>query len=219
MKLAFAAGVSVTVGSAVFNAVVIPLLCVLAVRIWGVNGNPVKSFEVSKVALRRDGLWLLASECVLIAMMLLFDIFQWWMGAVLIIVYLGYLMHMLKSCGQDGEDDYDYKSLDNSSVFGALIKLDFNRVFFNDRPLTRGSAWVNLFLATVVISIACHFLSIAVVGISEGLSIPVYVSALIFAAAATSVPDTFPECEKMHSKVSMMMLSLMPLAATRLILQ
>ena len=117
----FAAGISVTVGSAVFNAVVIPLVCILAVRIWGVDGNPVKSFEVSKVALRRDGFWLLASELVLVALLMSFDVFQWWMGAVLIIVYLGYLIHMLKSCGQDGEDDYEYESLESGSAIEALV--------------------------------------------------------------------------------------------------
>ncbi len=187
----FAAGISVTVGSAVFNAIVIPLSCILVVRIWGVKGTSVKSFEVSKVALKRDGFWLLVGELVLIAMLVSFDLFQWWMGAVLLIVYLGYLMHLLKSCGHDGEDDYEYESLESENIFHALAKFDFNKVLFNDKPLSKWSASVNLFFATVVIALACHFLSIAVVGIADGLDIPVYMSALIFAAAATSVPDTF----------------------------
>ena len=187
----FAAGVSVTVGSAVFNAIVIPLSCILAVRIWGVKGKSVKSFEISKTALKRDGFWLLLGELVLIALLMSFDLFQWWMGAILLIVYLGYLIHMLKSCDHDGEEDYEYESLESNSIFHALVKFDFNKIFFGDRPLTIFSAWTNLFFATVVITIACHFLSIAVVGIAEGLNIPVYMSALIFAAAATSVPDTF----------------------------
>ena len=187
----FASGISVTVGSAVFNAIVIPLVCILAVRFWGVSGVKVKSFTVSKVALRRDGFWLLVCELVLIAMLMSFDVFEWWMGAVLIIAYLGYLMHMLKSCGQDGEDDYEYESLESSNKLSALLKFDFNKVFFNDKPLTKVTAWFNLTLAVIVIAIACHYLSMAVEGIAVGFGIPVYMSALIFAAAATSVPDTF----------------------------
>ncbi|WP_419534574.1 sodium:calcium antiporter [Endozoicomonas sp.] len=187
----FAAGVSVTVGSAVFNAIVIPLTCILAVRFYGVRGQSVKSFTISKTALKRDGFWLLLGEVVLIFMLIKFNLFHWWMGAALIIVYLGYLVHMLKSGSHDGEDDYEFESLESSNILAALIKFDFNKVFFNDKPLSKFSAWINLFFATLIIAIACHFLSLSVVGIADGLNIPVYLSALVFAAAATSVPDTF----------------------------
>lgn len=190
-EASFAAGVSVTVGSAVFNAVVIPLCCILAVRYLGSNGEKIKEFTISKIALRRDGMWLLLAEAVLIFFLAQFKLFEWWMGGALLLVYGGYLIHMFKSVSNDGEDDYEYESLESGSVLSAILKFDFNRLLWGDRPVTAVSASVNLALSVVVITVACHFLSESVIDIAKGLDIPLYLSALVIGAAATSVPDTF----------------------------
>ena len=194
----FAAGISITVGSAIFNAVVIPLCCILAVRFEG-NGKKIKEFTISKTALRRDGLWLLLSQCILIYFLWKFTLFEWWMGRALLAAYGGYLLHMLKSYNSCNGDNYEYESLESRSVLTAILTFDFNRLLWQDRPLTTKSAATNLSLAVIVIAIACDFLSRAVVDIAQGLQIPVYSSALVIGAAATSVPDTF-EHERCHER-------------------
>ena len=72
----------------------------------------------------------------------------------------------------------------------ALITLDFNALLFGDRPLSNGRAWTVLGLSVVVISVACYALTWAVVVVADQLGVPLYFSAVVLAAAATSVPDT-----------------------------
>ena len=184
----FAAGISVTVGSAIVNAVVIPLLCLLAVRWRGIDGRAITCFTISKKALRRDGLWLLLSQLVLLFLLITRQQFAWWAGALLLVVYGGYLLHLLRGSSAT-VDSYEFTPLGSSSFFAALVQIDLNRLLFADRPLTARSAWINLLLTTAVIGVACHFLSVAVVSIATELGISVTLSALLFAAAATSVPD------------------------------
>jgi cation:H+ antiporter len=70
------------------------------------------------------------------------------------------------------------------------LTFDFNNLLFGGRDFTTSSAWVVLSLSTIVIAIACYGLSEAVMLSADALNVPAYFTALIFAAAATSVPDT-----------------------------
>ena len=72
--------------------------------------------------------------------------------------------------------------------------LNFNSHLYGGRELEgdddNGRAWILLSLATMVIGVACGGVVFAVEGAAHQLDIPIYFTAVILAAAATSVPDT-----------------------------
>jgi len=197
----FSAGVATTAGSAIFNSVVIPLLCILAVRYYGVRQKDgtlkkMSFIEIDKSSLRRDIFFLIAAEMVLIYF--LGDTKLTWVAGLSLVafyfVYLGYLLYSNRGGsvssvdeGEDDEDDEDDEEL--PSKLKSLITFQFNNLLFGGRALNKKTAWVNLSLSVIVIAVACHLLAESVMWSSEALSIPAYFTAIIFAAAATSVPD------------------------------
>ena len=197
----FAAGVATTAGSAIFNSVLIPALCILAVRYRGVlrEGDSVRkkifSIRVTKKSILRDGFFLLMAEAALI-WFLGYHIMTWWMGALMLAIYGLYFLFLARGFGgnsdepqeasQEAEDEADAPP----AKWKALLTLDFNQFFFGGRAYSTGSAWIVLSAATTVIGIACWQLADAVMVSAEALGVPAYFTALVFAAAATSVPDT-----------------------------
>ncbi len=203
-KDGFAAGIATTAGSAIFNAVVIPALCIFAVRYRGVvkmgpNGpirEKVKEIFVSKRSILRDGFFLLMAEGVLI-LFLGNNKMTWWMGAVMLGVYGIYFIFLARGFGDsdDEEADDDEEEEEESgdgapSFLKSQLTFDINNKQLAGRKYTTGSAWTVLSLATIIIAIACYGLAVAVINSAEALGVPAYFTALVFAAAATSVPDT-----------------------------
>nr|VFJ92754.1 MAG: cation:H+ antiporter [Candidatus Kentron sp. LFY] len=203
----FAASVATTAGSAIFNAVVIPALCIFAVRYKGVlvpagdvtagRRQRITRIEITKSSLLRDGAFLLIAEAALI-WFLGDNILTWWVGGALLAIYAMYFPFLAAGFGasEDGEgndvgNDAGGKDLQRRTPrIEALFTLDFNALIYDGKGYTTVSAWVVLSLATTVIGIACWQLAEAVMSSAEALDVPAYFTALIFAAAATSVPDT-----------------------------
>jgi len=198
----FAAGIATTAGSAIFNSVVIPLLCIAAVRYWGVKRpdgtvEKVKEITISKKSFIRDATFLLLAEGLLFYF-LGSSTLTWVAGVSLVGFYFVYLTFLLvqNKIGNDkadieedeGEDEDDDEG-GKPSKLKALITFQFNELLFNGQKLNTNRAWVNLLLSVSVIAFACHFLAESVMWSSEALQIPAYFTAIIFAAAATSVPD------------------------------
>ena len=88
----FAAGVATCAGSAVFNAVIIPAVCILAVTIKGVHGQKVERLELQLSTIIRDGAFFIVAELCLI-LFLGFGELLWWMGLILMALYLS-LIHI-----------------------------------------------------------------------------------------------------------------------------
>lgn len=208
----FAAGIATTAGSAIFNSVVIPALCIFVVRYRGVIiagagelPQKIRAIQISKPSLIRDGIFLLIAQLALIWFMG-GAAMSWWMGAALMAIYAVYFVVLARGFGanpdspDDGQtctdnDDGDTGDDDDDaatrpSTLRALLTLDVNHLLFAGRPLTGSSAWVVLGLTTFIIAAACWGLAEAVMISADALGVPAYFTALIFAAAATSVPDT-----------------------------
>ncbi len=199
----YSGGIATCAGSAVFNAVIIPALCIVAVLAFGVvrrgRAAKVDAIEVGRPTILRDGLFFLGAEVVLI-LLLGSAVMYWWMGAVLIgvyLVYFGYLMVQFRrggpaaaNRGDDGDEDGDDDEGEPRSLPAALLALDFNRLLFRGRPLSTGRAWAVLGASVSVVGAACYVLSFAVVEAAHLLDVPLYFTTVILAAAATSVPDT-----------------------------
>ena len=120
----------------------------------------------------------------------------WWMGAILISVYLVYFSYLMfqfrrgSGAAADETDDDDNEDNEPRPILASLLALDFNQLLFAGRCLSTGRAWAVLSAATAVVGAACYVLSYAVVEAAHLLDVPLYFTTVILAAAATSVPDT-----------------------------
>lgn len=194
----FSAGVATAAGSAVFNGLIIPALCIFVVIIWGTKKNgvevKVKYIEVDPRNVLRDGIWLVIAEVMLIVF-LGNTTLTWVTGALLLTCYVGYFLHLMvhnRKYGGSGEEglEAEEEKPEKTSTLRALLTFDFNNLFFNGKPYTTGSAWTVLGAAIVVLGIACLLLAEAVIESATALNIPTYFTAVVLAAAATSIPDT-----------------------------
>lgn len=192
----FSAGIATCAGSAVFNAAVIPGICVLAVTIRGVKGESITAIPILKSTIIRDGTFFLLAEIVLIIFLSNTQL-AWWMGASLIVIYFLYFGVLMKGMGgaeADATDD-DENSEEGETQKKGFIKniltFDYNELFFGGKGFNANSAWVVLIFATGTIGAACYFLAEAIHLSADALDVPMFFTAVILGAAATSVPDTF----------------------------
>ena len=103
----FAVGLGTTAGSALFNGMVIPAACILAVVGGVVLGRRVQTVRVSTKVLLRDGLSLIACEIVLIVAINGTQL-HWWHGLLLMGLYAAYLALMtlsMKAAGDAADGD------------------------------------------------------------------------------------------------------------------
>jgi cation:H+ antiporter len=159
----YSAGIATCAGSAIFNAVVIPALVLLVAPL--AKGEKV---PLDKSVILRDGAFFVAAEIILIVFLSAHRMF-WWMGVLLLgtyAVYTLFLVRQVKTFKAEHEEEEPA-----SDMYPAR-------------------AWTLLAVSSLVIGAACYALSWAVIALSEWMQIPSYFTAVVFAAAATSVPDT-----------------------------
>lgn len=189
----FAAGIATCAGSAVFNAVVIPAVCILAVTIKGVDGKIIDSLLLKRSTIVRDGFFFILAEICLIVF-LGTGALTWWMGLVLMGLYVVYFAVLMRGFDQEekeeSEEEESESEDDESNLVMALITFDFNQLLFGGRNFSPSRAWTVLSLATLTIAGACYILSESVMLSAKSLGIAPYFTAVILGAAATSVPDT-----------------------------
>ena len=197
----FSGGVATCAGSAVFNAVIIPALCIMAVMYKGVR-QPDGSFKtvefitLDKWTIMRDGAFFIIAELALI-FFLGDSTLTWWMGGGLMFIYLlyfGVLMYQMHVNGGEDEEeedeDEDEDDDEEKSLIKQILTFDFNQLFFGGADFNNTRAWIVLSSSVAVIAVACWGLSWAVVEAANQLDVPLYFTTVILAAAATSVPDT-----------------------------
>lgn len=169
----------------------IPALSIIFAK--DANGNKVESFALRRPVVVRDGAYLIAVEAVLIYFLGM-DYFTMTMAAVLLAMYVMYAVHVIKDskalASENDKCDYEYESLESRNIFEAIFKLDFNYIFFGDKELNLKTAWSVLALSTLAVGIACHYLAVSIEGVAKALDVAVFFSAVVFGAAATSLPDT-----------------------------
>jgi cation:H+ antiporter len=188
----FAAGVATCAGSAVFNAVIIPAVCILAVTIKGVNGQVVNKLTIRSSTIVRDGIFFILAELLLIFFLGRGEL-VWWMGLSLMGFYGVYFATLMRGMGSEEEsqeDEQEEEEEEQNSMIVSLLTFDFHQLIFKGEDFTARSAWTVLSLATATIAGACYLLSESVMMSAESLDIEPYFTAVIFGAAATSVPDT-----------------------------
>lgn len=189
----FSSGIATSAGSAVFNAAVIPAAVLLVISFK----LKIDGIKIKKRVIIRDGLFYVISIGFFIGLILQ-PLLTWWMGAILIGIYLLYsimLIQWQKMIGngdndEEEEDDNDEVAEHSENRFIAFLKLDFKTFVCGNGNFTDGKAWIALILATLHIGAACFLLSHAIIELAHVWGINTFFVAVILAAAATSVPDT-----------------------------
>lgn len=188
---AFAIALGITAGSGVFNTAVIPPLAILFAR--DKQGNPVKEISLNPKPLRRDVLFVVVTDVILIGL-LFYGHISLSSALGLNLVYLVYALVMWMDCKKAGENDiepYEEEELgDYGNWFVNMANCNFKSALFPSTKLTNFSSTVVFGLSLVVITLGSHVLVEGVMGASNVLGIPDFISGLLLGAAASSLPDT-----------------------------
>jgi Ca2+/Na+ antiporter len=158
----FVSGISTVAGSSVFNVLVIPGVMILTVFLK--NKKSLKQHDRTLVL--RDGLWLLFVQ-TLIYFMIISGLFSFWHGALLMFIYAFYIFMLFKSNKESKDED----------------------CYFT--PETRRSLNTKFILGIIGVGVGCYYLVDICVKLGNEFNLGVPIIALVIAAAATSVPDTF----------------------------
>lgn len=178
----FAVGIGTTAGSALFNGMIIPAVCILAVVGTVIAGKRVNSVNVGSKVILRDGVSLILGEALLIVL-LTGNQLDWWQGLTLMVFYLGYLFVMLYTmkqgvAGPEGSDvaeikedllEAEGKGAPSSKTgrffywlsLGPLMDLESRLIKRKHRREIEAETWNGwplLLSTTAVIGVACFFL-------------------------------------------------------------
>lgn len=219
----YGATVATCAGSAVYNMMLIPAICALVIS-WTRSEHP--SIEVEPKVITRDGMWFVACEVVLIVFLYQAAL-SWWMAVVLMLMYVGYVLHLLldarvyrraRKYVRETLQDIEAPTADQISEVlrqhqmrpGLALVSAVRREMAADGeeseaevdeagccfglfsiPLTIRSAWAVIAVSTFFAAVACYWLVEVTRDTATSLEVPIFFVAVIVAAAASSVPDTF----------------------------
>ena len=197
----FSGGLGTVAGSAVFNAMVIPALSIIAVVYYGIS----KTIEVSKKVIYRDSIALITLQIALI-FIIYYQLLNIIGGTILVSLYLVYVIYMISSMKSNPSDNtitnIRNESEQNINRFISFLKLDFSNALIGNKNINNTKAILLLFISLLFMGGSCLVLVWAceLIGESQysifgfenlkGLDLPISIVAVIIAAAATSVPDT-----------------------------
>ena len=172
-KDGFAIGIGTTAGSALFNGMIIPAVCILAVIGVSINGTVRNSVDVSTKVILRDGLFLIAAEFLLI-LSLGGTQLVWWQGFVLMSFYVIYMSYMLLSMkAEPSGGDEEEEEEEEEEAMGSIGKffywlslgpiLDLESMFIKEKQeelikQEKWNGWPLLLASTFVIGLACWLL-------------------------------------------------------------
>ena len=195
----FSGSLGTSLGSVIFNSLIIPSVAVYNVILFSKKDI----VPVSKKVILRDGLWLLAVEILLIVI-IKDSIIDWLDGLLLLIIYALYLFYIFKTMKGGEKVDYDFTLTDKEKVsfLSAFFVFDLRAMLIGNKKLNTPLAWFLFGFSSLVIGLVCYFLVIACdwlgsetysvpyLGDFYGLNTPILFIALIFAAIGSSFPDT-----------------------------
>jgi cation:H+ antiporter len=213
----FGASVATCAGSAIYNMVLIPAICGLVIS-YCRRDRP--TIDVDDKVISRDGLWFLGCEVVLIFFLFQNQLY-WWTAIVLVALYAAYVythysdtkmfrkqILMLREKMNSGlEVQQAVDALRSQGIrvsrdlvdrFGSKWEADsvpsnFAELAFGLKQirLNAFSAWSIILVSTTIVIFACYWLVEVTNSTADHLHVPVFFIAVILAAAASSVPDTF----------------------------
>ncbi len=195
----FSGGLGVTAGSAVFNILIIPF----AILFYGTVKLRAINFPVNRQVILRDGLFLILANIVLILVVRSRSLTAFH-GLLLVMLYMVYLFSLRKGFGKKvpGENSEDHQVPRVNLRLSHFIRLDLKQILLNGRKMNPLLAWFSLIISTAVMSVGTWLLvegtellghdDYTLFGMEglRGMGVPIIFLSVLFAAAATSIPDT-----------------------------
>ena len=195
----FSGSLGTSLGSVIFNSLIIPSVAVYNVLLFSNK----KFVSISKKVILRDGLWLLAVEFLLI-IIIKDRVIDWFDGLLLIIIYCLYLFYIFKTMKNSDAIDYEFSMSDKEKIsfLSAFFIFDLRTMLIGNKKLNTSLAWFVFAFSSIVIGLVCYFLVVACdwlgsetytvpyLGTFSGLNTPILFIALVFAAIGSSFPDT-----------------------------
>jgi cation:H+ antiporter len=184
----FSGGLGVTSGSALFNLLIIPALAVLVIFSRGKKNSVV----LNKKVLMREGAVLLISQIVFVNILFSGELLAIH-GLILVLIYLAYLGWLFIISRRKMLADPGYNAptqLIPDSIFVKIISLNITHLVLHGKEINRGQAWLLLGLSTLVMTFGTWLLVYGTHLFGDVTGIPLIFVAVVFSAAATSVPDT-----------------------------
>lgn len=182
----FGATVATCAGSAVYNMILIPAICAIAISIIRKDRPHI---TVEPEVLHRDGAWFLVSE-----LLLLFCIFTanitWITAIIFLLLYSGYVFHLYRHAvihRRKERTNQDVLELEGEPSVESTVTF-FGGAFSLFMTVPR--AILVLLTSTCVAGVASFFLVHTCESMSSALGVPTFFIAVIIAAAASSLPDT-----------------------------
>ena len=214
----YGATVATCAGSAVYNMILIPAICALVIARYRPSRPTI---DVEDKVISRDGLWFVGCEFLLLLFLFQPAMQWWMgvalLGAYLlylIVLYRDAKIYQKRYAfikqqlgeGSDNTQIVDQGSSQNMKLSRDMIQKLRDGELENDEepPETAGvlfgifdvalsfkTAWIVIGLTTIVAAIACYWLVEVTHATATTLDVPIFFVAVILAAAASSVPDTF----------------------------
>src|SRR6056297_804974 len=157
----FEVGIGTIAGSALFNLLIIPGICVLIAPV---------AFKVGRKVITRDAIFYIISVFVLLFMVFHFKTWGTIIALVFLLIYVLYLRDIIK----------------HSKEYKREIKKKKKKIDDGHIKITRE---ILVFLGTMaIIGLATYFLTHSSIALSEILNVPAVIIAFSITAAATSVP-------------------------------
>jgi Ca2+/Na+ antiporter len=184
----FSGGLGVTSGSALFNLLIIPALVILILYSAGKG----RQIVLNKKVLLREGLVLLISQVVFVSFLFRGELLARH-GLILVVIYLLYLGLLWIITSRKKTSDRGFKlpvEKTGRSLLNRILTLDVTSLILHGKSMSAPRAWLLLGFSTMIMTFGTWLLVYATDLFGELTGIPLIFVAVIFSAAATSVPDT-----------------------------
>ena len=176
----FASAVAICAGSSIYNLVLIPAICAIAIA----ASRPDRpQIEFDKQVINRDGFWVIVSQLGLLVVLCL-PTLHWWFALIGIGAYIIYISQLVWATGKyrrDLKGNAEDPLPESTGLFFGLFQV----------RLQGRSVALILITATLVAATACYFLVELTNHSARAMGVPAFFVAVILAAAASSIPDTF----------------------------
>src|SRR6056297_1884718 len=212
----FAIGLGTTAGSAVFNGMIIPAVCIFSVIGATIGGKKVTSVDVQNKVILRDGLALVACE-IAVLVLLTRPTLAWWQGGILMLMYVMYLTYMLTSmryrsavadeqvdenqtdAAEDVHEEGDEEGDGETGPLGRIVYwlsggplLDLESLFVRSGHRRKmesetWNAWPLLITSTALMGVACYVLVMACEWLGSGPGNAAHPSYQIFGWELTGI--------------------------------
>ena len=182
MTEGFGSSIAICAGSAIYNLMLIPAVCAITISYMRPERPQI---EFSKEVINRDGAWVIAVQLGLLIVLFLPRL-HWWIALLGIAAYGAYATQMYFDARRHQRHTANTPSEQNKLPDGSYFLFGFLYVRF-----TMTSVIATLAVATAIAAGACYGLVELTNYSAHALNIPPFFVAVILAAAASSIPDTF----------------------------